>query len=236
MPTAAVLCFPPAGAGATFYRTWQVSDALRVLPVDLPGREKRYADPVPPDVGTLARDLAPDLVKAVTDVRKVAVFGHSFGAIVAYEAVRAMLDLSPGLDAVLVVSGSPGPKTLRGTRISGRDDDGFVAAVQAIAGYRHPALDDPELRELFLPTLRADVLMHENYQPGHRQPLSIPVVSMRGTADDVVPSVNASEWRDVTTAGFRLVEVPGGHMYLTDSPAAVLDTVGEVLHSTETGK
>jgi surfactin synthase thioesterase subunit len=231
LATAAVVCFPPAGAGATFYRDWQGADATRVLAVDLPGREKRFAEPVPTEVGALVRDLAPGLVESVAGTRKVAVFGHSFGAILAYEAVRAMLAIAPDLDATLVVSGSPGPGTLRGTRISGRDDDSFVASVRAIAGYHHPALDDLELRELFLPTLRADVLMHENYQPEHPEPLTIPVISLRGTADDIVTSAHAAEWRDVTTGRFQLVEIPGGHMYLIDSWPAVLEAIDHASHT-----
>lgn len=234
MSTAAVLCFPPAGAGATFYREWPSSDTLRVLPVDLPGREKRFAEPVPSDIGVLVHGLAPSLVKSAAEVSKTVVFGHSFGAILAYEAVYAMLDLSPGLDVTLVVSGSPGPNTLRGMRISGRDDDSFVAAVRAIAGYHHPALDDLELRSLFLPTLRADVLLHENYRPGHPRPLTIPVLSVRGTADDIVSADHAAEWRDVTTGEFQSVELAGGHMYLIDSAAPLLDRIERFLDSADT--
>ncbi|TLW90614.1 thioesterase [Saccharomonospora piscinae] len=230
MSTTAVLCFPPAGAGATFYREWPVSETLRIVPVELPGREKRFADPVPTDVGSLVGDLVPDLLTSIDNVSKAVFFGHSFGAVLAYEAVHAVLAAAPEVDATLVVSGSPGPSTLRGTRISGRDDDSFVASVRAIAGYQHPALDDPELRDLVLPTLRADVLLHENYRPAGRPRLPIPVYSVRGTADDVVSAADAQEWSDVTTGDFELVELPGGHMYLVDSAAELLDRIGRLPH------
>jgi surfactin synthase thioesterase subunit len=236
MSAVAVLCFPPAGAGASFFHHWRSHGRdLTLLPVELPGRERRFAEPVPGDVGALVAELAPTLRREVAAARHVAVFGHSFGAILAYETARALRALSPDLDILLVPSGSPGPGTLRGARISDRDDASFLASVRAIAGYRHPALDDPELCELLLPVLRADVALHENYQVAHRVPMDIPVVAIRGTGDDVVSRRAATEWRDVTSGEFRLAEIPGGHMYLIESWRDVLDTIDRSCRVLEPG-
>nr|WP_261988534.1 thioesterase domain-containing protein [Streptomyces sp. wa22] len=81
------------------------------------------------------------------------------------------------------------------------------------------------MREMILPTLRADVEMHENYVPGTDLPLPVPLTSLRGADDELVSRDEAAAWSKVAGADFRYVEQAGGHMYLTESPRALLEVV-----------
>ncbi|RST18343.1 thioesterase [Streptomyces sp. WAC05374] len=226
MMSAAVLCFPPAGAGASFFHPWiGRRDGLTVIPVELPGREKRFAEPECEDLDTLVATILPELRAAVAGFGHVAVFGHSFGALLAYEAARALAG-DPGLPGMtLVVSGATWPGRPRPGRVTGLPDEEFIARVEAIAGYKHPALDEPELRELVLPPLRADAAMHESYRFTPREPLDVPVVAVRGTADTLVSAEDTAEWAGVTRGGLTLAEIGGGHMYLVDAWPDVLDLI-----------
>ena len=152
----------------------------------------------------------------------IAVFGHSLGAVLAFELAHQLRQL-PQLELVrLFVSGSPGPWSGRAVRATGMSDADFLAQVRGFAGYSHPALEHPELRELLLPTLRADVQMHENYLAPPGRLLDVPITSIRGSADELVSAQQAAEWSAASTAGCRLREVPGNHMYLIDSPAELV--------------
>lgn len=235
MSISTLLCFPPAGAGAGFYRPWVGQQPeLRVVPVEIPGREKRFAEPECPDLGSLLDTIVPELLRTVAGTRRVAVFGHSFGALLAYETVRALAERAPRLDLTLVASGATRPGIPRSGRITGLPDDEFVAGVQRIAGYRHPALDEPELRELLLPPLRADVAMHENHVfDASARPLDVPVIAVRGTADRIVSEAAAERWREITTGPFTSVSIDGGHMYLVDSWRPLLDVIAAGLRRTE---
>jgi surfactin synthase thioesterase subunit len=97
-----------------------------------------------------------------------------------------------------------------------------VARVRELAGYAHPALDHPQLREVLLPTLRADVAMHESYRPPSSRRIAAPITSIRGSSDDLVSAEEAAQWSAATTAECRMVEVSGGHMYLVDSPPTLM--------------
>ncbi|WP_329117624.1 thioesterase II family protein [Streptomyces sp. NBC_01353] len=221
-----VLCFPPAGAGASFFHPWLGHrDDLRVVPVQLPGRERRLAEEECTDLDTLMARIVPELLAEIDGAERVAVFGHSYGALLAYETVRRLSEKAPDTAATLVVSGSNRPGTPRAGRVTGLPDDDFVAGVAEIAGYKHPALDEPELRELILPTLRTDVAMHENYVHTAAGPLDVPVLAVRGRSDDLVSATELAEWREITSAGFDQTEIDGGHMYLVDGWAALLDLV-----------
>ncbi|WP_420918521.1 thioesterase II family protein [Streptomyces caniscabiei] len=128
------------------------------------------------------------------------------------------------------VSGSPEPARGRERRATGLSDEEFLARVGDFAGYHHPALDDPEMREMILPALRADVEMHENYTPSTGLPLRAPLTVVRGEDDDLVGYDDAESWSKVAGRDFEHVEVPGGHMYLTDAaPALVRLIVSTVL-------
>jgi surfactin synthase thioesterase subunit len=131
--------------------------------------------------------------------------------------------------ARLFVSGSPGPWSGRESRATGLDDEEFLARVRDFSGYTHPALEDPEMRSLLLPMIRADVEMHENYRPATDKPLSIPITALRGRGDELVDRSQIAQWERATSAGFATVELDGGHMYLAGDPTALLRLIGTEL-------
>jgi surfactin synthase thioesterase subunit len=219
-----VLCFPFAGAGASAFRRAQEygSDTVRICPLQLPGREDRFDEPAFTDAVAAVDDVLPLALDLVAGDPAVAVFGHSLGAVLAFELAHRLRQL-PRPELVRVfVSGSPGPWTSRQPRATGMSDEDFLRQVQGFAGYTHPALEHPELREMLLPTLRADVEMHENYLAPAGRLLDVPITSIRGAQDELVSREQAAEWRAATTAGCDLREVPGNHMYLIDSPAELV--------------
>jgi surfactin synthase thioesterase subunit len=212
-----VLCFPPAGAGPSFFQAWpEAAPALRFAAVDLPGKERRFAEPPATTMAELLDAITDDVLREAGAAGRVGVFGHSFGARVAYEVARLIARERPDTDLTVFVSGAARPGVRRSAPIAGLPDDEFVAAVAELAGYRHPALADPDLRELLLPALRGDIAVDETYRPGHAEPAAFPIVSVRGAGDELVSAAAAARWAEVTAAGWRSEELPGGHMYLVE--------------------
>ena len=232
--TTKLICLPYAGAGASFYRPWKAlaGDALEIVPLQLPGRERLIDEDPYRDAHRAVDGLLAQLREELGEVggHRVAVFGHSLGAVLAFELAHRLVD-EPGVELLHVfVSGSPEPARGRERRATGLSDEEFLARVGDFAGYHHPALDDPEMREMILPALRADVEMHENYTPSTDLPLQAPLTVVRGEDDDLVGYDDAESWSKVAGRDFEHVEVPGGHMYLTDAaPALVRLIVSTVL-------
>lgn len=224
-----LLCLPFAGAGASFYLPWRDlgGASLDIKPLQLPGRERLLGD----EPYTRVQEAADGLLPVALDAAEggpVAMFGHSLGAILAYELAHRIAD--HGLPVVhLFVSGSQGPWNGRTERATGLDDDAFLERVQEFAGYRHPAFDIPEMRELLLPTLRADVEMHESYRPTSDRRLDAPITSIRGVDDHLVSAEAAAHWRDATSRAFTAIDMPGGHMYLDGDAASLLEIVADRL-------
>jgi surfactin synthase thioesterase subunit len=223
----ALVCLPFAGAGASFFHPWSAhaGDRLTVVPLQLPGRERRIDAEPYRDVQVAADGLLPDLERQLGDLTEVVLFGHSLGAVLAYELAHRVAARPDLVLRHLFVSGSPEPHTRRPGRATGLDDDGFLARVSEFAGFSHEALEDPEMRELILPTLRSDVEMHENYRPSTHERLPAPLTSLRGSDDTLVTAAEGAAWSESAGAGFEYVELPGGHMYLTESAPELLKLI-----------
>ena len=222
--TTKLVCLPFAGAGASFYRPWSAfaGGTLEIVPLQLPGRERLIDAEPHRDLGRAVAGLLADLLGTPAGVGRVALFGHSLGAVLAYELAHR-LSAMPDVEVVrLFASGSPAPGVSRVRRATGLPNEEFLLRVEEFAGYSHEALADPEMRELILPTLRADVEMHENYAPSTEMPLDAPITSLRGAEDGLVALDQAAAWSKATSRGFELVELPGGHMYLADDAPSLV--------------
>jgi surfactin synthase thioesterase subunit len=222
----ALVCVPFAGAGPSFFHPWRALAAgrWRVVPVELPGREKRLLETPYRNAVEAAENSVDDIVADLGEGTRAVLFGHSLGAVLAYELTHLLSARGVHVER-LVVSGSPGPWTQRERRATGLPDEEFLARVEEFAGFRHEALDHPEMRELILPVLQADCEMHENYVPSTDEPVSVPICSIRGSSDGLATAEQAQEWRKATTGEFSYAEFPGDHMYLVDHAREVLDVI-----------
>lgn len=222
----ALVCVPFAGAGPSFFHPWRAlaGDRWRVLPVELPGRERRILEPPDRTVPESALRNVDAVRAGLREGEPVLLFGHSLGAVLAYELAHLLVDRGVPV-AGLVVSGSPGPWTQRERRATGLPDEELLVRVEEFAGFRHEALDHPEMRDLILPVLRSDCEMHESYVPSRDDPLPAPIRSVRGGSDGLVTAEQAQQWQKATTDTFGYAEFPGDHMYLVDSAREVLGLI-----------
>nr|WTB33382.1 thioesterase domain-containing protein [Streptomyces sp. NBC_00830] len=106
-----------------------------------------------------------------------------------------------------------------------RGDDEIVAEIQGFGTEGSAALDDPDLRELLLPMIRADYRLVETYQPERTGRLSTPFAVLRGSGDDKVTPEGAAAWRALTAARCTEHVFDGGHFYLRENEPPVLDTL-----------
>ncbi|RFS82673.1 thioesterase [Actinomadura spongiicola] len=223
-----LFCLPHAGGSAVFYRSWakEIAPAVEVHAVQYPGRADRLAEPYVTDAERLARLIAGAM--AALDDRPAALFGHSMGAVVAYEVARLLQERGTA-PAHLFVSGARPPHDRGDDRVHERDDDGLVAEMLRLGGTDGEALREPELRELVLPYVRNDFKLIETYvhRPGTR--LTVPVTAIIGDADPHVTEAQAAGWADVTDGEFALTVMPGGHFYLAERQAALIAEVVRAL-------
>ena len=223
-----LFCFPHAGAGASSYRDWaaRLGPGVDCLPVQLPGRETRIAEPPVEDMDELVAQLAP--VLAAYGGPRAALFGHSMGALIAFTVAHQLRDA--GVEPVhLFVSGCPAPQRSRANRRWHELPDGaLLDRLAELGGMPEGVLAEPELRALLLPILRADVTLGERYRYQPRPPLSIPITALAGARDTTLEGPLA-QWAAETTAPFTERIYPGDHFYAPEVLDQVIDEVRAAL-------
>jgi myxalamid-type polyketide synthase MxaE and MxaD/epothilone polyketide synthase D len=223
-----LFCLPYAGAGATAYRLWsfQGPPGLQVCPVQLPGRENRLAE----RPFRSASALVPELVEGLRRFldRPFAIFGHSMGALLAFEMVRELRRLGLPQPVHLFVSSHRAPHLPdRGPDVHLLDHAAFLEQLRLLQGTPEEVLANEELMQIAEPILRADFELCATYAYAAGQPLDLPLSVFGGTEDPQVPEDDLHPWREHTRAAMRLRMFPGHHLYLREARqplmAAILD-------------
>jgi surfactin synthase thioesterase subunit len=209
-----LLCFPHAGGSAVFFRKWgtALNDLAEVVPIEPAGHGARRGEPLPQ-----AFDHALDSVWATVARhahRRYGLFGHSLGALYAFETAR-LLTGAGRPPALLVVSGRNGPSRATETPPCHMlPDTEFVAQLASYGGIPREVLNDLALVEFFLPVLRADMQIAERYARAGGPRLDCPIVALAGTQDPLISSAGVATWRQETTATCDIIQVAGDHFCL----------------------
>lgn len=223
-----LVCLPHAGGGASTFRRWPalLPRHLELHAVQYPGREDRLADECVTDFTRLA-DLVTDALTPLLD-RPLAILGHSMGAALGHE-VAVRLERRGRTLRHLFVSGLPAPAHHEAGTVHLGDDDALVAELRRLGGTDDRALDHPELRELLLPTVRADYQAFETHRPAPAPPLSCPVTGLLGLDDPTATTDEVRDWARYTRGRFTLRTYPGAHFYLDDALDRVVSDVAAAL-------
>lgn len=226
-------CFPYAGVGASIYRAWQHAGGLapgyEVLPVQPPGRENRLAEPAHRRMPQLIDDLIASM--SLLPERPFAFFGHSMGALIAYELACALRERGLPQPTQLFLSAFRAPHLPSANiRIHQLPDEVLKIVLQK-DGIAPAVLDNDDLMNALLPTLRADLELCDTYEYTPRGPLDIPISVFGGDHDVRVAAEDLAGWRAHTTAEFELVILPGNHFYLHSARERL---VSEIAHRSPT--
>lgn len=224
-----LVCFPHAGAGPAMYRDWarNLEDTANVLAVQLPGRERRWLEKPLRDAGEAARQVGAALVgyRNTRPSARLAFFGHSLGALLAFETARWLEAQDGAGPDVLFVAGRRAPDLpLNRPFFHTLDDAEFLAKIEELGGTPPGILDDKRFVRMILPTLRADVSMTDGYTCSDARPTNAKMVALYGREDLIATKSETEAWRAFAPVqSFRCVAFDGGHFFVKSAQKAVLD-------------
>jgi surfactin synthase thioesterase subunit/acetyl esterase/lipase len=209
-PSLRLVCVHHAGGSAAAFDAWPAGlpEGIEILAVELPGRGAREGEPC----STRLDDVLAALDEALTPLfdRPYALFGHSFGAVIAFELCRRLRRRGAPLPIQLFASGFVGPSVYD-----------HRTALDAVA--LAPVL------ELASPVLEADYHLFRTWSHVAEAPLDVPITALGGASDPSTPARALDAWRLETSAAFERVTFPGYHFYLLSDPAPLLEQVSRDL-------
>jgi medium-chain acyl-[acyl-carrier-protein] hydrolase len=217
-----LFCFPYAGIGISAFRGWSLQ-AADICPVQFPGRESRHGEAPFRRMADLAAATL-DAIAPFTDV-PFALLGHSLGGAVAFEVARRLPPAAP-LQRLFISARRAPHVPDRQPPISHLPADAFVSAVQdRYEGIPAAVLECPDLLELLLPRLRADLELLETYEFSAGTPIAAPISVFGGSRDPGIVPADLDGWRQHTAGDVRIRMIDAPHLFLQSQRGAILTAV-----------
>lgn len=226
-----LLCFHHAGGSAAFFSSWPqlLTPFMNVFAIQLPGRDTRYNEPFAQNIETILQELL--RYKNIFLDKPLILFGHSLGSIIAFELARILEKISITSLKCLIVSGRCSPHLSKfQEKIHSLSDDLFInRLIDKYGGIPEEIQRNKNALNLFLPRLRADIYLCENYKYCPAPLLECPIFIMGGFHD---PSVNKEDlvgWQAETKALSKIYLFDGDHFFLESNKMNVLNRINKLL-------
>lgn len=224
-----LVCFPWAGGGASAYRrfSFQLPETIELLAVQYPGREDRYRECPLLRMELIVNHVLDDLIPIFD--RPLVFFGHSMGALVAYEVAQALKAKLCREPRMLIISGSGSPDREGSYErcASMASEEEFIDDIQRFGGTPHEIVDDRQMMRALLPVLRADYEVLDTYACRPATPLSCPLIACAGNQDPSVSREAMEAWQQYTTGPSQVHWFSGGHFYLCSQLRALTQCLQE---------
>lgn len=224
-----LFCFPYAGGSPYQFMDWKgcLLPEVQLAALQAPGHGSRLSEPAHHSVDEILCEIMPKF--STIGNRRFAFYGHSLGAILAFELARWLRKAGLPQPCHLFV-GAARPPQLGPTSPSLHclEEQEFLEAVQGrYGGIPSEILNNPDVLSIFLPALRADFVVYETYKYQPEPPLDCPISAFAGTRDPHVPAQVMTGWEAHTTARFNLRGLRGDHFFFEESRN---ELTGSILH------
>ncbi|MGW0936760.1 thioesterase II family protein [Streptomyces sp. NPDC002666] len=218
---ARLFCLPYSGCGASMYRKWpRFLGDVEIVPVQPPGRENRFREEPYKTYEALADDLVEVLLPYLD--RPFGLFGHCGSALPGYETAVRLQERGYPAPARLFVSSQIAPHDGPHGRFLEMTDAELADEVHTLI-VELGGKPRPDLVELSLEILRADVETNKRYHPAAPVRLPCPITALGWDQDAEVDHRLMGSWTDCGETTFRVLEGP--HYRFMEAPTELMDTL-----------
>lgn len=209
-----IFCFTSAGSTANLYRDWTLASQdnnIEFFPVETPGKGSHISSPPAASID----DLVTQFLDVFCEVAQspFILYGHSFGAAVAFQVAYALQTKGLKLPKKIIVAGRHAPHMKDPSTFSSKSsDEEVIFEIKKMGGTPQEILNHPEMLKFAISQLRVDLIIHESLEY-NGQKLNFPIEAHCGTIDEASKQI-MEHWREVTNDSFTIKEFEGDHYFI----------------------
>lgn len=227
-----LFCVPFAGGASTEYMKWKddISENVVIYPIELAGHGTRISDKLYDSVDEAATDVAEFIKDNLEEDDVYAIYGHSMGSLIAFETYYKLVESGIHAPCHMFFSGRQAPQNVgEKTEYYLLPDDEFLKVVYMYGGTTKLVMDNVELKELFVPILKADFKILETYTHEERSLMTCDVTVINGSYDQSILRFDMSEWKKYAGREFDMHIVYGDHFFLFQNSSYLCNIINESL-------
>lgn len=222
-------CLSYAGGSSVFYRDWirEIDPRIQVLPLEIPGHGRRFNESFCKNIFQVVEDLKEQIVHEIHN--PYAIFGHSMGALLAYELACSMQRLRAPIHLFLSSYQPPNIPYHMGA-IEKMSDGELKERILSMGGTSREIIDNGQMWDIFRKIFISDFELLEKYNcKKEPERLYIDFTILCGMDDHVIDKQNLIAWRNITEGKCQFVEYPGGHFYINHHREKIIKLIEETL-------
>ncbi|UHA73855.1 thioesterase II family protein [Paenibacillus sp. 481] len=225
------LCLPYAGASASVYMRWKrhLPANVELVPLELAARGTRFGESPYGSVEEAVLDIDRIIKPWLEDEVPCLLFGHSMGAVLAFEWLVSAFAAGTRVPDTVILSGRPAPQYIEAEDpICNLPDDQFIIKVAEYGAVEAEVLQQEEIKQMFLPILRADFTILDDFDSRPvRSAVQLPISAhvWHGSNEDMKGGPDG--WSAWFTQPAQIREFAGGHFFIHEEEQAVISALLE---------
>lgn len=226
-----LFCIPHLGGSAANYYQWKLFfyDKIEICPIELAGRGERNKEPFYENFKEMILDVAEHIIQEKP--KTYAFWGHSMGALIAYETSYNLLSQGFSPPAHIFFSGRNTPDIKDDIFFSNMNDETLLNKLNQIGGIPSAIYDYPELMSLFFSTVKADYTIMSTYGFNlHKSKLKSDISIFAGDTDITILYEKMYKWKLLTEKECNIHYFPGNHFYIEDNIESIFKLINQTLN------
>jgi surfactin synthase thioesterase subunit len=223
-----LFCLPHAGGFAMYYNKWKshIEKNIEIIPLELSGRGRRMSEDYYNNFDEAINDLLSQVIVEL-DGSQFAFWGHSMGAMLAYELAHKIMEIKNQEPINLFMSGRYPPHIIKNKKsIHLLCDEDFIEEIIKFGGMPIEVLQDKNLMEVIIPILRADFKIIGSYEYVKRaNKFNCDIVALTGNEDNEVKTQSLLQWEEHTNGSCYVHELGGGHFYINNNVGRIINII-----------
>lgn len=219
-----LFCFHCAGGNAISFKEWTQAKEIDVIPVEVPGRGLRIGEECITDIYSLVDKLFAEIAPLCAN-SKYYFFGHSMGALLAFQLTYLLENRIGNTPQLLIVAGRQPPNIPDTSEFkSYMGNEELRKELVRLGGTPKEVLENRDLFEFLAPIIRKDYMLHESYHYNGEK-INIPIIAHSGTEDSGANINIMKFWNEMTTGEFKVEEFKGNHFFIHNLGKNYIETI-----------